>query len=129
MWFDINNFHMRDERWRFILNHTKFEVFETLRKIQIFLKWTLWVMLFYKTECGHGKMTWEMTFLIVPVNAGHQNYFESEWLIIILYNYYHAKSVFRWEYLQKLLKPVHDCLKEEGRNFLLMTLIYQLKVY
>ena len=61
-WFHINNFHMRQERWCSIPNHTKFEVFELLYRTQIFLKWNLWVMLFYKTEYGHGKMTWKMAF-------------------------------------------------------------------
>ena len=83
-WFQINNLQMRQERWRFIPNHTKFEVFESLCRIDIFLKWNLWVMLFYKTGCGHSKMTWKMDFLTVPVDTGHQNYFEFEWLIIIL---------------------------------------------
>ena len=31
------DFHMRKERW-LILDHTKFEIFESLRKIQISLK-------------------------------------------------------------------------------------------
>ena len=39
----------------------------------------------------------------------------------MLYSYWHVKSVFRWEYLQKLLKPVHKGPKEEGLNFLSMT--------
>ena len=70
-------------------------------------------------------------FLTVPVNTGYRKYFKFEWLIKILYNYCHAKLVFSWEYLQKLLKPVHECLEEEGRNFLshlLKTLINQLTV-
>ena len=36
------------------------------------------MMLFYKTECGHGKMTPEMPFIIVPVNTGHRKYVEFE---------------------------------------------------
>ena len=41
----------------------------------------------------------------------------------MLYSYCHAKSAFRWGYLQKLLKPVDQCLKGEGQNFLLMTFL------
>ena len=39
----------------------------------------------------------------------------------MLYSYCHGKSVFRWEYLQQLPKPVHECLKEVGHSFLLKT--------
>ena len=62
-----------------------------------------------------------MPFLTIPVNTGHQKSSEFEWLIILLYSYCHAKSIFRWEYLQKFIKPVHECLREEGYSFLLMT--------
>ena len=61
-----------------------------------------------------------MPFLTVPVNTRHQKYFEFEWLIM-LFSYCHGKSVFRWKYMQKLLKSVHECLQEKGHNFLLMT--------
>ena len=47
--------------------------------------------------------------------------FEIKWLIKILNSYWHASSVIRWEYLQKLLRPVHKCLKEESPNFPFMT--------
>ena len=51
-----------------------------------------------------------------------------QWLLdieslLILYSYRHVKSVFRWEYFQKLLKPGHACLKEEVHNFLFITFL------
>ena len=80
-------------------NDTKFGVFQSLCKIINILKLNLSLILFYKTKFRHGKRTWEMPSLTLPVNTAHQKFFEFEWLII-LYSYCHAKSVFRWEYLQ-----------------------------
>ena len=119
-WFHINNFHMRQKRWRFIPNYTKFGVFELCKRKILWNSISQWCS-FIRQKDGMTRGPERCLFLTVPLNTGHWKSFEIELLIIMLYSYWHAKSVFRWKYLQKLLKPVHERLKEEGHNLLLMT--------
>ena len=110
-----NNFHMRKETF---FNLTKFEVLKSLCKLQIFLKWDLWVMLFHGKEYGDGKMPFKMIL--------EEPFSQYQWILdiksilslncwgnIINLLVYQKAIQMLWEYLQKLLKPVLECLKQE----------------
>ena len=111
-----NNFHMRKETF---FNLTKFEVLKSLCKLQIFFKWDLWVMLFHGKEYGDGKMPFKMIL--------EEPFSQCQWILdiksilnlncwgnIINLLVYQKAIQMLWEYLQKLLKPVPECLKQEG---------------
>ena len=96
---------MRQERLYFIPDHTKFGVFESLCKVQIFWNWTSQWFPFVKQNLGMIRGTEGCLFVTVTVNTGHQKSFEFERLIIMLYSYCLSKSVFRWEYLIFAITP------------------------
>ena len=107
-----NNFHMRKETF-FNLN-----VLKSLCKLQIFFKWDLWVMLFHGKEYGDDKMPFKMIL--------EEPFSQYQWILdiksilnlncwgnIINLLVYQKAIQMLWEYLQKLLKPVLECLKQE----------------